>query len=457
MTGTVLFVDDEEHIRLAVAQALDLADLPHQCLADPSLALARIGHDADAVLLTDIRMPGMDGTELMRRALEVDPDFPVILVTGHGDVDLAVASMKAGAYDFVQKPFETEDLVERARRALEKRRLTLENRALRRALPRAAPEGTRLVTRSDAMATLSARVDALAGADLDVLIWGATGTGKERVARRLHALGARSGGTFVHVNCAALPDGLVESELFGHEVGAFPGALRARHGKVEHASRGILCLDEIDSLPLPLQPKLLHVLEHRAVTRLGSNDPRPVDMRVIAIAQDDLRARSEAGTFRADLYHLLGPAEIRVPSLRERREDIPALFAELCADAAARHERPLLEVPAHLLSALAMRDWPGNVRELRGAAERYVLGLGAELRGAGPPVAAGLAEGMAAHERALIAAAIAANGGRLRPTYEALGISRRTLYEKMQRHGLERTEAGSEEEEDAPAPAGGRL
>lgn len=449
MTGTILFVDDEEHIRFATAQALDLADLPHRCFADPRAALAEIAHDTDAVLVTDIRMPGMDGTELMRRALELDPHFPVILVTGHGDVDLAVASMRAGAYDFVQKPFEPDDLIDRVRRALDKRALTLENRALRGELPRVEPRAPHFVTRSKTMARVVGQIDALAATDVDVLISGETGTGKERLARRLHGLSARSNRSFVHINCGALPETLIENELFGHETGAFPGALRPRYGKIEHAAGGVLCLDEIDSLPLHLQPKLLHVLQHRSVTRLGSNEPHKVDMRVVAIAKSDLRAESATGAFRRDLYFLLSAVEMQMPALHDRREDIPGLFLELCDEAAVRHERPSPPAPAHLLSALALRDWPGNVRELANAAERYVLGIDLDLAREGDPAEPkGLAERMAMHERSLIAAAIASNGGRIRPTYEALGISRRTLYEKMQRHGLVRTDFSAEVEDD---------
>ncbi|TDL81125.1 sigma-54-dependent Fis family transcriptional regulator [Palleronia sediminis] len=449
MTGTVLFVDDEEHIRIAVAQALELADLPHRCFSDPRAALAAVDHDADAVLVTDIRMPVMDGTELMARALGIDPDFPVILVTGHGDIELAVASMRDGAYDFVEKPFEPDDLIERVRRALEKRRLSLENRALRRALAQDAPAPARLVTRSGPMAALARRIDALADTDVDVLIWGETGAGKERAARRIHALSARAGREFVHINCGALPEALIENELFGHEAGAFPGALRSRFGRIEHASGGVLCLDEIDSLPLHLQPKLLHVLQHRSVTRLGSNDPRPVDMRVVALAKTDLAAACAAGTFRADLFYLLGTAQVRFPPLRERREDIPTLFVELCDEAARRYGRPLPDIPPHVLASLAQRDWPGNVRELSNAAERYVLGLEFDLEARdAPPGTATLADRMRAYERDLIAGAIASHGGRLRPTYESLGISRRTLYEKMQRHDLDRGDQGLEDDRD---------
>ncbi|MFQ6549313.1 sigma-54-dependent transcriptional regulator [Aestuariibius sp. 2305UL40-4] len=432
---TTLFVDDEEHIRLAMAQAFDLADLPHRCFDSAQTAIAEIGRATDAVLVTDIRMPGMDGTELMKQVLQIDPDFPVILITGHGDVDLAVACMQNGAYDFVQKPFEPADLIDRIRRARDKRRLTLENRALRQAL--APRTDTRLITRSPAMADAARRIQALAAADVDVLITGDTGTGKERAARLLHSLGTRADRPFIHLSCGALPAHLIENELFGHEPGAFPGALRARFGKIEHANHGILCLDEIDSLPVDLQPKLLHVLQHRTVTRLGSNDPYPLDIRVIAIAKGDLQDRIASGTFRSDLYYLLNTAQIRIPPLSDRREDIPALFTELCAEAALRHNRRAPLPPGHLLLSLAARDWPGNVRELANMADRYVLDL--DLDFAAPANApAPFADQMAAHEKALITAAIAANGGRLRPTYEALGMSRRTLYEKMQRHGLDR-------------------
>ena len=436
---TILFVDDEAQLRHAAAQTLALSDLAAECHASAEPALARVARDFPGILVTDIRMPGIDGSELMRRALEIDPEFPVILVTGHGDVELAVASMRQGAYDFVEKPYAPERLVSSVRRALDKRRLTLENRALRRQVGRRDQIEARLAGRSAVMVALRQQLRAVAQTDASVLVQGETGTGKEVVARALHKASPRADKPFVHVNCAALPEGLIESELFGHEAGAFPGAVRARYGKFEHARGGTVFLDEIDSLPLPVQAKLLHVLQDGVVTRLGSNDPVDLDVRFVAASKQDLEAAAARGDFRADLLYRLNVATLRVPPLSARRDDIPRLFMQLAAESAARYKLALPDVPQTVLSSVSARDWPGNVRELRNAADRFVLGL--ELSSADAPPTdkpAPLAEQMAQYERALIAARLTANNGVLKGTYEELGLSRKALYEKMQKHGLSR-------------------
>ena len=247
----------------------------------------------------------------------------------------------------------------------------------------------------------------------------------------------RSDRPFVHINCAALPAALIESELFGSEAGAFPGSVRARVGRLEHARRGILCLDEIDSLSLPLQAKLLEVLDKRQITRLGSNDAIPLDVRVIAISKIDLEQASREGTFRPDLLYRLNVLTIQMPTIAQRREDVPGLFATLAAEAARRHNAVSPDIPAKLLSELSARDWPGNVREIRNEAERFVLGMAEGEARLDTPKST-LADQIASHEKALISAAISANGGRLKETYEALGLSRKSLYDKMQRYGLRR-------------------
>lgn len=435
---SVLFVDDEEDLRNAAAQSFDLADLACSCLPDAASALERIGRNFPGILVTDIRMPGMDGDELMRRSLEIDPELPVILISGHADVDMAVNCMKEGAYDFLEKPFEPTRLVASVRRALDKRRLTLENRALRRQVGSSDIIEARLIGRSAAMVGIRQVVRAVAATDADVLITGETGTGKEVVARAIHRASERGNGPFVHINCAALPGSLVESELFGHEAGAFPGAARARFGKFEHARGGVLCLDEVDSLDLPVQAKLLDVLHNRRVTRLGSNEPVDLDIRVLALAKPSLEAEVAAGAFRPDLLYRLNVVTIHIPPLADRPEDVLQLFTVLVREAAARYQRPPPDVPETVLSELGSREWPGNVRELRNAAERFVLGLGLPESAVPSGGDTTLAAMMAAHERALLSASIAAHGGRLKDTYAALGMSRKTLYEKMQKHGLDR-------------------
>lgn len=437
---TILFVDDEDHLRLAAAQALQLDALDVACFAEAAPALARVARDFPGILVSDIRMPGMDGLELMARALEIDPEFPVILVTGHGDVDLAVQSMRDGAYDFVEKPYAPSRLVSTVRRALEKRRLTLENRALRRQVGGRDVIEARLTGRSAAMVRLRAQVRAIAATEADVLIEGATGTGKEVTARALHRGSARADKPFVHINCAALPADLIESELFGHEAGAFAGATRARYGKFEHARGGTVFLDEIDAMSQPVQAKLLHAIHNRRVTRLGSNDPITLDVRFVAASKQDLAAAAARGEFRPDLLYRLNVVTIRIPDLEERREDIARLFAHLVAEAAARYKRPVPQIPGAILSAVAARTWPGNVRELRNAADRYALGLDLDIASPGAPLPSGLSlsEQVAEHEKSLIIASLTAHQGHLKETYETLGLSRKALYEKMQKYGLSR-------------------
>ncbi|GAB4258689.1 MAG: sigma-54 dependent transcriptional regulator [Pararhodobacter sp.] len=439
----ILFVDDEDHLRLAARQTLQLEDLEPVCFADAASALAHVARDFPGILVTDIRMPGMDGLELMRRTLEIDPEFPVILVTGHGDVELAVQSMRDGAYDFLEKPYEPSRLVSTVRRALDKRRLTLENRALRRQVGARDVIESRITGRSEPMVRLRQQIRAIAATEADVLIQGATGTGKEVAARALHRASARSGKPFVHINCAALPADLIESELFGHEAGAFPGATRARFGKFEYARGGTVFLDEIESMTQPVQAKLLHAIQNRTVTRLGSNDPVELDVRFIAASKRDLEAAAARGEFRADLLYRLNVVTIRIPDLEERREDIPRLFTQLVTEAAARYKLPVPEIPGAVLTSVAARRWPGNVRELRNAADRFALGLDLDL-GPAPAGAAGttLAERMAEHEKSLIAAALTPHGGSLKDTYESLGLSRKALYEKMLKHGLSREDFG---------------
>ncbi|MFT6073284.1 MAG: two-component system C4-dicarboxylate transport response regulator DctD [Yoonia sp.] len=435
MTQTVLFVDDEKELRNAISQTLMLADIPAMILDRAEPALAQISRGFDGVLVTDIRMPDNDGLWLMRKVLEIDPEFPVILVTGHGDVNLAVQSMREGAYDFLEKPFAPSRLVSIIQRALEKRRLTIENRALKREVGGRDKLEARLIGRSDAMVGLRKSVKAIAATDADVLITGATGVGKDLTARALHDLSARAPHPFVHINCAALPADLVETELFGHEAGAFPGAMRARFGKFEFARQGTVFLDEIDSLAVPIQAKLLHAIQARQITRLGANDPVTLDIRVIAAAKTDLDAAVAAGSFRADLLYRLNVVTVSVPPLSARRDDIASLFLNLAAQAAARYSKPMPDVPRAVLSQMATQDWPGNVRELRNAADRFVLGLDPVATRSGTEDQS-LSACMAAHEKSLIGAALTAHGGSLKQTYKALGLSRKALYEKMQKHEL---------------------
>ncbi|WP_432283708.1 sigma-54 dependent transcriptional regulator [Aminobacter sp. BA135] len=439
----VLLVDDEDELRRSTAQSLDLAGLAVQDSPSGERALDFITQGFNGVVVSDIRMPGMDGMTLMGRIHEVDADIPVILVTGHGDVQLAVRAMREGAYDFIEKPFTSQHIAEMAARAIDRRKLVLENRELRAAAGKNDDLEARLPGRSNIMVELRYKLRAIAGTDADALIIGDTGTGKEVAARALHDISSRATKPFVAINCAALPETLIESELFGHEAGAFPGALRPRYGKFEHARGGTVLLDEIGSMPADLQAKLLRVIQDRIIFRLGSNEPIPLDVRFIATSKADLDAEVAAGRFRADLLYRLNVVTLRMPALTARREDVPLLFLQLVREATGRYRRDAMEVPPRIVADIARRDWPGNVRELRNAADRFVLGLGLQSTEEGSSDSdERLAERVASFEKNVIQAALVAHGGSLKPVYEQLGISRKTLYEKMQRYGLDKNQVG---------------
>ncbi|GJD51176.1 C4-dicarboxylate transport transcriptional regulatory protein DctD [Methylobacterium crusticola] len=436
--GRIVFVDDEEEVRRANRQSLDLAGFAVEAFADAESALKAIVAAPPGVVVTDVRLPGLDGLGLFAAVQEADPELPVILITGHGDITMAVRAMRAGAYDFLAKPYPAEHLVASVRRALERRQLVLENRTLRASLDAAVAEDPAFLGVSPAITELRRFVRDVAQADVDVLVLGETGSGKEVVASALHRWSRRAKGHFVAMNCGALPDSVVESELFGHEPGAFTGALKRRVGRIAHADGGTLFLDEIESMPLGLQVKLLRVVQERVVEPLGTNAVQPVDMRVVAATKIDLGQAAAQGTFRDDLYYRLNVVSIAIPPLRERREDVALLFEHFLRRAAARFNRAPPPVTPAIRDHLGRHAWPGNVRELGHFAERCALGLvPAAPAAAGPARAASLAEQMDRHERGLIRDELIMAGGDVRVAAEALGTPRKTLYDKLARHGLD--------------------
>jgi two-component system C4-dicarboxylate transport response regulator DctD len=443
MTGArLLFVDDERDMREAAAQWLGLAGFEVVLAQDGGEASERLLAGDIDVLITDIRMPRKDGMALLDTALEECPGLPVILLTGHGNVPLAVEAMRRGAFEFLEKPYDPQQLADVAGRAARRRAVATEVARLRAS---GAPLGLedRIIGRSAASVKLRRDVERLARLDCDVIVVGETGAGKEVVARALHDASGRRG-AYVAVNCAAIPAEMFESELFGHEAGAFTGAKAQRIGKFEYAKGGTLLLDEIESMPLAAQAKVLRVVQERCVERLGSNRPVPLELRIVAATKEDLAQASRAGRFRFDLYFRLNLAEIRIPPLRERREDILLLFSYFVEKASERHEmepRPVGECVADLLMA---HRWPGNVRELRTVAERFALGLPSNLLSATDDPGTDsrpLAERMAAYEKMLIADAIVEAEGDMARVCEILALPRRTLNEKMMRLGISRNEA----------------
>jgi two-component system, NtrC family, C4-dicarboxylate transport response regulator DctD len=438
MNGEVIFVDDEGAIRDAVRQWLELSGVTVRTFAGVDQALPVIDADFAGVVITDVRMPGRDGFALLHALMDIDPDLPVIVVTGHGDVPMAVQALRQGAYDFVEKPFTPERLLESYKRAQDKRRLVLENRRLRQRVSEMGLIETQLLGISSAMEVLRRQVTELAPTSVNVLIRGETGSGKEQVARCLHELGTRASGPFVALNCAAIPETIFESELFGHESGAFTGAAARRVGRIEYADRGTLFLDEVESMPISQQVKLLRVIQDRTLERLGSNQSIRVDLRVVSAAKPDLAEEARQGRFREDLLYRLNVAELRIPPLRERREDIPLLFEHFLNDAARRHGRDPQPVRAGTLDRLMAHDWPGNVRELVNAAERHALGLSAAEDA--DCTGSTLAARVEAFEAQCLHDALAQHRGNITAVMEVLAIPRRTLNEKMQRHGLNRSD-----------------
>ncbi|MEB0045101.1 MULTISPECIES: sigma-54 dependent transcriptional regulator [unclassified Pseudomonas] len=437
MLNSVMVVDDESSIRSAVEQWLSLSGFEVQLFSRADECLAQLPKHFPGVILSDVRMPGMTGLELLAEVQRRDADLPVILLTGHGDVPMAVEAMRDGAYDFLEKPFSPDTLLGSLRRALDKRRLVLENRALHVQADNRAKLDATLLGVSRGLQTLRRQVLDLAALPVNVLIRGETGSGKELVARCLHDFGPRADKPFVALNCAAIPEQLFEAELFGHESGAFTGATGKRIGKLEYADGGTLFLDEIESMPLAQQVKLLRVLQEQKLERLGSNQSIRVDLRIIAATKPDLLDEARAGRFREDLAYRLNVAELRLPPLRERREDIPLLFDTFAHHAAERLGRTFAPLSGPQLSRLLSHDWPGNVRELANVAERQVLGLG-EPEPAGADPGQSLAAQQEAFEAHCLRAALTRHKGDVKAVLEELQLPRRTFNEKLQRHGLSR-------------------
>jgi len=438
--GRILIVDDDPANISRIEQALEAIGCQSVSAPDGAQALAALSrlsgpHGFPGVVITDMKMPVMDGLELLERARAIDGDLPVILITAYGDVASAVKAMKNGAYDFIERPFEADMLRTRVVRALEKRALVLENRRLKGELANRSGIAARLIGNSPIMQSLRDEIANIASTDATVLIHGETGTGKEIAARCLHEFGRRRQARFVAINCGALSETLIASELFGHEAGAFTDAKRRRIGLVEYAKEGTLFLDEIESLPLGLQVKLLRMLQERVISRVGSNEEIKVDIRVVAATKTDLLDAANRHEFREDLYFRLNVAELHIPPLNERREDIPLLFEHFAQELAARHGRDVPTLSPDDIQLLMARDWRGNVRELRNVTERFVLKLG--MLAIKPGGRHTLPEQLDAVESTFIRAALADNAGNVQSTADALGIPRRTLSEKMRKHGLE--------------------
>jgi DNA-binding NtrC family response regulator len=446
----VLIIDDEPALRFAVQEALEAHGLEVISAESATAALAAID-DVD-VVVSDYMMPDMDGMQLLEQIRTVSPSLPVILVTAHGSERLAVRALKQGAYDYLTKPFDNDELCYTVDRAGETRRLRQAERE--RALEQAS--GVRIIGRSPALVRVLDTATRVAAKDVTVLVRGETGTGKELIASLLHANSSRAKQPLVVFNSAAIPAELAETQLFGHTRGAFTGAVTAHDGYFVQASGGTLFIDEIGELPLPLQAKLLRVLQEREVQPIGSTQVKKVDVRVVAATHRDLAAAVKAGQFREDLYYRLNVIELVVPPLRERKADIPPLAREFARKYSERYGLGyVVQLSPELIEHLERQPWPGNVRQLENTIARCIalattkiVGLEAlqvphdggdagdagdgSLANAGPS----FREQVDAFERNLIAQAIRASGGNQSETARRLQLNRATLYDKLKKYGL---------------------
>lgn len=438
----VFFIDDEQDLSLAIEQSFELADIDARFFSSAEDALLAIqGGELPLVIITDICLPGLSGQSLLNTIKHKHCEIPVIMITGHGDIAMAVSAMHEGAYDFIEKPFAPERLIETTRRAIDKQQLIIENQQLKRSLKASQTLGPRIIGDTPCIQELRNTITHVADTTADILLFGETGTGKELVARSLHEQSDRREQNFVAVNCGAVPENLIESELYGHEKGAFTGAESRRIGKFEYAQGGTLFLDEIESMPMQAQIKLLRVLQERVIERVGSNQLQPLDIRIIAATKVDLKQAAEHGTFRQDLYYRLNVVTLDLPPLRQRKEDIPSLFHHFLLVAAARYGKAAKTLPNSELHALISHNWPGNVRELRNTAERFVL-LGKLVQLTNDVQLEkenlSLTDQVAEFEKATLEQALIECQGSIKDTMEKLQVARKTLYDKMQRYELDK-------------------
>jgi len=371
----ILVIDDERAIRNTLKEILSYEKYIVELAENAKQALDLIKNNEYDVILCDIKMPEMDGIELLPLLIDAHPDSPVVMISGHGNIDTAVEAIKKGAYDFIEKPLDLNRLLITIRNAIEKSNLVIETKRLRKKVN----SKYSIIGESPAITRIFNIIDKVAPTEARVLITGSNGTGKELVARRLHDLSNRSNGTFVEVNCAAIPSELIESELFGHEKGAFTSAIKQRKGKFEQAEGGTLFLDEIGDMSLSAQAKVLRALQENEITRVGGEKPIKVDVRVVAATNKDLQKEIEAGNFREDLYHRLSVILIRVPSLNERLEDIPVLATYFIYQICNDYGIPLKTISAEAIQALKQINWTGNIREFRNVIERLIILCGNEI------------------------------------------------------------------------------
>ena len=461
MSHTILVVDDDRSNRQTLRRILTKAGYEVEDAANGKEALERLRARATSLILTDLKMPGMDGVELLRASRMVSPDTEVVLMTAYGTVETAVESMKEGAYDFLTKPLKRHEILKAVRKALEKRSLVAENRALRARLEAAGTAGPlgRIIGHSAALRSVLDVVRQVAPTNATVLITGESGTGKELVARAIHELSPRAARTMVSLACAALPETLLESELFGHEAGSFTGAAGQRKGRFEVAHGGTLFLDEVSETPPATQVKLLRILQEGEFERVGGNRTLSVDVRIVAATNRDLVEMVATKEFREDLYYRLDVIHLELPPLRQRAGDVPLLVDHFVRLYAERHGKPVTAVTPQAMDVLDGYDWPGNVRELQNTVERAVVlspserldvdALPATLRdseGRSEQLSFPVGTPLREVERRMIQETLRLTNGDKKLAASLLGIHSRTIYRRMEEQRATRKDEGGDEE-----------
>jgi len=453
----ILIIDDEEGIRLSLQDILEFEDYEVLLAADGREGLDKLLKESIDAVICDIKMPKLNGMEVLDKAMEAKPELPFIMISGHGDIETAVEATKKGAYDFIEKPPDLNRLLLCVRNALERKNLVVETKKLKRKISKVRP----MIGDSVVMQKVQETIDRVAPTEARVLITGSNGTGKELVARWIHEKSSRAAGPLIEVNCAAIPSELIESELFGHEKGSFTGAHKQRIGKFEQANAGTLFLDEIGDMSLSAQAKVLRALQESRVSRIGSDKQINVDVRILAATNKDLLAEIEKGNFREDLYHRISVILVHVPPLRDRRDDIPTIAHSFLKEVGEEYAMPNLKIENDAMAELQKLDWTGNVRELRNVMERLailsdgaikaqdVLDYAVPKRRSKAQTATNIYDDFDQFqafkdhmEKGFILRKLEANGWNISKTAEQLDIQRSHLYNKMDKYNIKREEAG---------------
>ncbi|NLQ16070.1 sigma-54-dependent Fis family transcriptional regulator [Marinomonas sp. M1K-6] len=443
----VWLLDDDDIVRSTTAQWLRLSDYEVREFYSAQELLNQFASAQPCIIISDIRMTPIDGLTVMNDCLSQEHDLPFILITGHGDIDTAVSALRDGAFDFLEKPFDPNRLIQTVEKAIQQRHVQLQHATQSQYLGELHGLEEVIIGQHEQIIRIRQQIHTFASMDTHVIVYGKTGCGKELVAKALHDCSPRSSRPFVAINCAAIPTDLFESELFGHEAGAFTSANKQRIGKLEHASGGTLFLDEIESMPLPMQIKLLRVLQENQLERIGSNHTIQIDLRVVAAAKSDLQTLEH---FRQDLFFRLNVSQIHLPELRHRGSDVPLLFEHFCRIAIKERGGEVRQLSPMDHETLTLYGWPGNVRELRNVALRYALDPNTSVA----KILAGyqaqddidtvtplpLSVKVQEFERSLIEASIRQQKGNIQLVLEQLQLPRRTLNQKMQKYGLNRTD-----------------